>query len=138
MRNPIMLLKQIHKIKGRSIARRWNKSCWLIAVFCILATASALAAPEADLPERDSQVPAYVPGELLVKFRPEVRRQAAAVYEQWFDISTQRTFVINGYQQVKLPPGVDIEEALELYLEDPDVEHAEPNYIVHTDIATAG
>jgi subtilisin family serine protease len=131
-----MLLKQIHKIKGRSIARRWNKSCWLIAVFCILATASALAATEADLPERDSQVPAYVPGELLVKFRPEVRRQAAAVYEQWFDISTQRTFVINGYQQVKLPPGVDIEEALELYLEDPDVEHAEPNYIVHTDIAT--
>ena len=103
-----MLLRQIQKIKKQSAARLWNKSCWLITVFCILATASALAAPEADLQQGDPQVPAYPPADLLVKFRPEVRRQAAAVYEQWFDISTQRTFVINGYQQVKLPPGVDI------------------------------
>ncbi|MEJ2170802.1 MAG: S8 family serine peptidase [Desulfobacterales bacterium] len=107
----------------------------MVVIFCILAAASAPAAPEADLSDRNPQLPAYVPGELLVKFRPEVRRQAAAVYEQWFDISTRRTFAINGYQQVKLPEGVDIDEALELYLEDPDVENAEPNYIVHTDIA---
>ena len=107
----------------------------MIVVFCILATAPALAAPQADPAERDPQIPAYVPGELLVKFRPEVRRQAATAYEQWFDISTWRTFAINGYQQVKLPPGVDIEEALELYLEDPDVEHAEPNYLVYADLA---
>jgi subtilisin family serine protease len=39
---------------------------------------------------------------------------------------------------VKLPEGVDIEEALELYLEDPDVEHAEPNYFVHVDQTTPG
>jgi subtilisin family serine protease len=106
----------------------------MIAVFCLLTTASAVAAPAADFPHRDPQTPAYVPGELLVKFRPEVRRQAAAAYKQWFNISTRRTFAINGYQQVKLPEGVDIEEALELYLEDPDVENAEPNYIVYTDI----
>jgi subtilisin family serine protease len=135
MLNPIMQLRQIHKIKRRATAGLRNQSRRMIIVFCILATASALAASEADLSEQDPQVPAYVPGELLVKFRPEVRRQATALYEQWFDISTRRTFAINGYQQVKLPPGVDIEEALELYLDDPDVENAEPNYIVHADIA---
>ena len=102
----------------------------MIAVFCILASTAPLTASEADPPQHDPEAPAYVPGELLVKFRPEVRNQTTAVYEQWFDISTRRTFSINGYQQVKLPPGVDIEEALELYLEDPDVEHAEPNYVV--------
>ncbi|MEJ2100429.1 MAG: S8 family serine peptidase, partial [Desulfobacterales bacterium] len=107
----------------------------MIIAFCILSSAAAMAAPDADLPEQNFQAPAYVPGELLVKFRPEVRRQATAVYEQWFDISTRRTFAINGYQLVKLPPGADIEEALELYLDDPDVENAEPNYIVHADIS---
>jgi subtilisin family serine protease len=131
MQNPTMLLRQTHKIKRQVFAGFQNKSCWMLAVFCILAIASPPAASEADPPQQDPQAPAYVPGELLVKFRPEVRNQAAAVYEQWFGISTRRTFAINGYQQVKLPPGVDIEEALELYLEDPDVEHAEPNYLVY-------
>jgi subtilisin family serine protease len=80
-------------------------------------------------------MPAFVPGELLVKFRPEVQQEAAAAYAYWFDFSTRRTFAINGYQQVNLPEGTDIEEALELYLDDPDVEHAEPNYIVSANIA---
>jgi subtilisin family serine protease len=135
MLNPIMLLRQILRTKKRSAARFWNRPLRMIAVFGILAATAALAAQEADLLEPDPQAPAYVPGELLVKFRPEVRRQAAAAYAQWFDISTRRTFAINGYQQVKLPPGVNVEEALELYLEDPDVENAEPNYLVHADIS---
>lgn len=122
-------------MKPRSAARFRKSSCLMIALFCILAAAPAPAAPETDFQQPDPRAPAYVPGELLVKFRPEVRRQAAALYEQWFDISTRRTFAINGYQQVKLPPGVGIEEALELYLEDPDVEHAEPNYLVYANIA---
>jgi len=133
MPNPTMLLRQIHKIKRQVFADFRNKSCWVIAVFCILASTAPLAATEADPPQQDPRAPAYVPGELLVKFRPEVRNQAAAVYEEWFGISIRRTFAINGYQLVKLPPGVDIEEALELYLEDPDVEHAEPNYLVYAD-----
>ncbi len=102
--------------------------------FCILAAASAPAAAEADRPQPDPLFPAFVPGELLVKFRPAVRREAAAEYKAWFDISTRRTFAINGYQHVKLPEGVDVDEALELYLSDPDVEHAEPNYIVYADV----
>jgi subtilisin family serine protease len=130
-----MWLRQINKIMAQSAVRLQRKSCWLAAVFCLLASASALAAPEVDRPHRDALYPAFVPGELLVKFRSEVRKQAAADYQEWFDISTRRTFAINGYQHVKLPEGVGIEEALELYLEDPDVEHAEPNYIVYADIA---
>ncbi len=77
-----------------------------------------------------------MPGELLVKFRPEVRKEAAAAYKEWFNISTRKTFAINGYQHVKLPAGVDVDEALELYIEDPDVEHAEPNYIVYANVKT--
>ena len=123
-----MWLRQINKIIAQSAAWGQKKSCGLIALFCILAPASALAAPQADRPHPGSLDPAFAPGELLVKFRSEVRKQAAADYQEWFNISTKRTFAINGYQHVKLPEGVSIDEALELYLEDPDVEHAEPNY----------
>jgi subtilisin family serine protease len=128
-----MRLRQINKIIAQSAVRFQKKLFWLIAVFCILAPATALAEPEADRPHPGSLYPAFVPGELLVKFRSDVRKQSAADYQEWFNISTRRTFAINGYQHVKLPEGVDIEEALELYLEDPDVEHAEPNYLIFAD-----
>ncbi|MEJ2222997.1 MAG: S8 family peptidase, partial [Desulfobacterales bacterium] len=108
----------------------------MIALCCILAVAAAPASSETAAPQSSPQSPAFVPGELLVKFRAEVRREAAADYQEWFDISTRKTFAINGYQQVKLPEGADIEEALELYLEDPDVEHAELNYFVHVNVTT--
>ncbi len=108
----------------------------MIALCFILTAISAIAAPEKVTADRSSQIPSFVPGELLVKFRAEVRKEAAADYQAWFDISTRKTFAINGYQQVKLPEGADIEEALELYLEDPDVEHAEPNYFVHANATT--
>ena len=129
-----MCLRQINKIIAQSAAWSQRKSCWLIAVFCILAPASALAAPEVDRLHPGSLYPAFVPGELLVKFRSEVRKEAAAEYQEWFNISTRRTFAINGYQHVKLPEGVGIDEALELYLEDPDVEHAEPNYLLFANV----
>ena len=129
-----MRLRQTNKIIAQSAVRFQKKLFWLIAMFCILAPATALAEPEADRPQPGSLYPAFVPGELLVKFRSDVRKQAAADYQEWFNISTRRTFAINGYQHVKLPAGVDIEEALELYLEDPDVEHAEPNYLIFADV----
>jgi subtilisin family serine protease len=133
-----MWLKQINKMKGHSAARLLSNSWWIIMASCILVAVSAPAAAEADRPQQDPLVPAFVPGELLVKFRPEVRREASAEYKDWFNITTKRTFSINGYQHVKLPEGVDVDEALELYIADPDVEHAEPNYIVYADIAPPG
>ena len=131
-----MGLKRRNKNKATSAGVTRQMRRLLIAVFCFLTAVSAAAATDVPPVDRGSQLPAFVPGELLVKFRPEVRREAAAGYKYWFDISTRRTFAINGYQQVRLPEGTDIEDALEIYLEDPDVEHAEPNYIVSTNIAT--
>ena len=131
-----MSLRPLNKVKRKSAARSGSKLCWMIALCFVLAAIGATAAAEKTNQDHSSQIPAFVPGELLVKFRAEVRKEAAADYQEWFDISTRKTFAINGYQQVKLPEGVDIDEALELYLDDPDVEHAEPNYFVHVDETT--
>ena len=116
-----MSLRPLSRFIGKSSAGPGGKCFCIIALCLILAATHAIAAPEKSPADRASQIPAFVAGELLVKFRAEVRKEAAADYQEWFDISTRKTFAINGYQQVKLPEGADIEEALELYLEDPDV-----------------
>jgi subtilisin family serine protease len=126
-----MSLRLLSRVKRKSAAGFPGKLRWVILLCFILPATTAFAASEKAPQDRSAQLPAFVPGELLVKFRSEVRQEAAAAYQYWFDISTRKTFAINGYQLVKLPEGADIEEVLELYLEDPDVEHAEPNYFVH-------
>ncbi len=126
-----MSLRLLNRVKKKSAAEFAHRLRRVILLCCILTATTAFAASEKTLPDRSSQLPAFAPGELLVKFRSEVRQEAAAAYQYWFDISTRKTFAINGYQLVKLPEGADIEEVLELYLEDPDVEHAELNYFVH-------
>jgi subtilisin family serine protease len=131
-----MSLRLLNRVKRKPAAGFARILRWVILLCCFLTATTAFAASEKDPSDRSSQIAAFVPGELLVKFRAEVRKEAAADFQRWFGISTRKTFAINGYQLVKLPEGADIEEALELYLEDPDVEHAEPNYLVYADATT--
>ena len=70
----------------------------------------------------------YVPGELLVKYKPAVRAAATEYFRSRWRVSTLRRFRRIGVQHVKLPGDMTVEEALEIYRNDPDVEYAEPNY----------
>jgi subtilisin family serine protease len=72
--------------------------------------------------------PAYAPGELLVKYKPAVRTQTADYFRQRWGVSILHTFRDIGVHHVKLPAEMTVEEALDLYRNDPDVEYAEPNY----------
>jgi subtilisin family serine protease len=71
---------------------------------------------------------AYVPGELLVKYKPTLRAAAADYARQRWGVSTLRTFHDIGVHHVKLPADITVVEAVELYRSDPDVEYVEPNY----------
>jgi subtilisin family serine protease len=75
--------------------------------------------------------PAYAPGELLLKYKPALRAAAADYARQHWGASTLRTFRDIGVQHVKLPADMTVEEALELYRGDPDVQYVEPNYYRH-------
>jgi len=75
---------------------------------------------------------AYVPGELLVRYKPSIRAAASRNYQTRWGISTIRTFKKIGVQHVKLPKDMTVSEALEIYLNDPNVEYAEPNYYRHS------
>jgi subtilisin family serine protease len=70
----------------------------------------------------------YVTGELLVKYKPAVRAAAAGYFRSRLGIYTIKNFRKIGVQHVKLPKNMSVEEALEVYRSDPDVEYVEPNY----------
>jgi subtilisin family serine protease len=71
----------------------------------------------------------YVPGELLVKYKPAVRAAATEYFRSRWRVSTLRRFRRIGVQHVKLPRDMTVGEALEIYRNDPDVEYVEPNYL---------
>jgi subtilisin family serine protease len=95
---------------------------------CLLATPVWASELSWDNKSRIAQGAAYVPGELLVKYKPSVRAAASEHYQTRWGISTLRSFRSIGVQHVKLPEGMTVDEALEIYRDDPDVEYAEPNY----------
>jgi len=98
----------------------------ILLVICFLA--DHILAIESDSSER----PSYAPGELLVKHKRSVRAAATQYYRTQWDINALRTFRVTGVQHVKLPRWMTVQAALEIYLDDPDVEYAEPNYYRHT------
>ena len=79
----------------------------------------------------DAEDPAYVPGELLVKYKASIRAAAVGFYLNLYNIRTIKTFETIGAHHVKLPEGMTVEEALVIYQDDPDVVYAEPNYYRH-------
>jgi subtilisin family serine protease len=87
----------------------------------------------------------HVRGEIIVKFRSETRsedettahdvalRNASAIAHSKTGAIVKREFKhLRGLHLVKLPKHKSIRQALKSYLENPQIEYAEPNYIVHT------
>jgi subtilisin family serine protease len=80
----------------------------------------------------------HVEGELIVKFRSEITMSDTALKNiskrahAGINASVKRTFrFLRGIELIKLPENKSVREALEFYLNSPEIEYAEPNYIVH-------
>jgi thermitase len=73
----------------------------------------------------------YVPGELLVRFRPILpKERSEQVMASEGAVSTRRIEPLD-VDVVRLRPGLSVEEAVERFSAYPEVEYAEPNYILH-------
>jgi subtilisin family serine protease len=71
----------------------------------------------------------FVPGEVVVKFRPEVpRAQAQDVHDRFGAHVAERVRRGAGIERVRLGSGVSVPEAVAGYEADPAVEYAEPNW----------
>ena len=70
-----------------------------------------------------------VAGEILVKFKPEVKKETIDKINKEFGVEIKKKLRIKNVYRLKVPPDKTINEMLKKYKEDPNVEYAEPNYI---------
>ncbi|MCP4649637.1 MAG: S8 family serine peptidase [PVC group bacterium] len=103
-------------------------------IFCVLMIGFVLMSPEnlfsagGKKTFKQIQKPKFVPGELLIKYKKTVGK-----YEKkMFRISSSLTILGNfkdiEVDHIKLPEGVTVEEAMQRYKDNPEVEFVEPNY----------
>lgn len=107
---------------------------FLILLICLFlhSQAFALIIDGHDLIRRPyKKNPAYAPGRILVKYRPKLPAAAKDDYKAHWGITSIKDFRAIGVRQLKLPAGMTVEQALELYRDDPNVEYAEPDYYLY-------
>jgi subtilisin family serine protease len=76
--------------------------------------------------------PKYVPGEVLVRFKPGTSRRAMLSSHARVGGMVKREFKsVPGLHLVKLSAEANLKRALRDYHKDPNVLYAEPNYVVH-------
>ncbi len=108
-----------------------------VVSFLFICCSSNLAAPEdTSLRSRDlaailstAESGQYREGELLVKFKSGgITTQSLKVYPAAASTVLKRLSCLD-VEHVKLPPGLEVKDAIRLFMQDPDVEYAEPNYV---------
>ncbi len=85
-----------------------------------------------DAPATKNMPARYVPGEVLVKFKSGTSIVAMNKLHGTLGAAKIRDIRHLGIHRMKLPEDVKVEEAVQIYRNDPNVEFAEPNYIVKT------
>ena len=76
----------------------------------------------------------YVPGQLVVRFRRGISKQAIQADHAPVRAEVLKEFrVVDNLQLVRLPAGISIKQAVRYYRTRPDVLYAEPNYIRHAE-----
>jgi subtilisin family serine protease len=72
----------------------------------------------------------YVQGEVLVKFKKGMAASKIHMLHNALGATKIKEISYIGVQYIKLPHSMSVEEAVKYYRANPDVEYAEPNYIV--------
>jgi subtilisin family serine protease len=72
----------------------------------------------------------YIPGEVLVKFKKGTRAEDAGNLHATIKASKKRELPRLRLHRLKLPKHISVEDAVSKYEQDPNVEYAEPNYMV--------
>ena len=77
--------------------------------------------------------PEYAKGELLIKFKPALKSDAIKSSLAKLNAVPISSFRRIGVQHIKLPKGLNVKEAIKMLEDDPNVEYAEPNYMLYLD-----
>jgi len=81
--------------------------------------------------EPQAQIPEHVPDEVIVRFRDGVDESRKDLARFRVLGNRKKVFqALRGLEVVKLPRNVSVQDAIDLYKQDPDVLYVEPNYIL--------
>ena len=72
----------------------------------------------------------YVPGEILVKFKPGLSDKEINNINSKHEVSVLYTSPYAGFKTLKVPKTKTVEEMAEIYSKNPNVEYAVPNYLM--------
>jgi thermitase len=101
----------------------------ICVILSLIASVSVVFAEDGDVSLSSGSVAIpYVPGEIIVKFRPDVTLEAPAKASAHFRAQVKEEVPQIGVEVVEVPPE-DMQAAIEAYLSNPQVEYAEPNFI---------
>ena len=75
---------------------------------------------------------AYVPGEVLVKFRDDTQKRSVIEISCHLKLAAVRMIAGEHLYVMKIINGASVESVIERLKEYPDVEYSEPNYVVET------
>jgi subtilisin family serine protease len=104
---------------------------WTARAICAAALLAATALPA--VAQRATVVAPAVPGSVLVKFRTGTSARAVAAANAPAHAAVRRSFARLGLQHVRT--SLPVEQALKIYRSNPQVEYAEPDYLVRGDEA---
>jgi hypothetical protein len=90
--------------------------------------------PDTSVKEKVKAGKDYKEGELLVKFKVDVSEEKKEKVHKKFGSEKIKEFKGLSIDQIKIKEGLSVEEAIELYSTEPDVEYAEPDYIMTTQL----
>ncbi len=104
---------------------------WLFLVFTLM-LAVALMSPAFSTADAKQAVKSaeYVPGEVIVKYKENASEAAIASMHKQENAVVAKEYKKEGFDVVKVK-GKSVEQAVQEYNKNPNVEYAEPNYIFH-------
>ena len=73
----------------------------------------------------------YVPDQIIVKFKPGTPIEAEEQLNRSLGTTVIYISPSAGFKILQIPEGKTVPEMVEIYLQQPIVEYAEPNYIEH-------
>jgi hypothetical protein len=80
--------------------------------------------------EKGGKQPLFMPGEVLVKFKPGLTRDEIDGIREAYDLSLIKRIEGIGVYRFKIPHGSTVKDMVEALNRDPQIEYAEPNYTV--------
>ncbi len=121
-------------IKSNNEAKLMIKTKWIYAVLLCVLLFPLLSngnEPKKIKPIKKSHEENYKKDEIFVKYKSSYKEAKKETFREKSGFTKIKTYKKIDTRLIKIPKDMDVQQALEIYRKDPNVEYAEPNYLRH-------